>query len=126
MCARHCFLPSMMSWMPTSASSLTQFPCDVPVQLAAPPVAIAPAPCSAGHCRAETLDVVPEHLVNALPVRRCFLEQPQNSVENRHQIAAREARVRDEVNLDLLPRPLVVGRQPLGPGLERRPFPGEI
>src|SRR5947209_13167744 len=126
MCARHCFLPSIMSWIPTSASQPGQFPCDVPVQLLAPPVAIGPGPLATGQRRAEALDVVAQHLVNALPIRRCFFEQPEDAVEDRHQVATRETRIGEDVNLDLFPRRPVVGGQCLVSAFECFPFPGEV
>src|SRR5580700_85867 len=126
MCARHFFLPSMTSWIPTSASCPADFPCDLPVQLVAPSVAIAPSPLSAGQRRAEALDVVAQHLLDALPIRRCFFQQPEGAVEDRHQVAAAEAPVGEEVDLDLLPRRPLVRRQYIGPGFERVPFPGEV
>src|ERR1043166_8556206 len=116
----------MMSWMPMSASQPAQFPCDVPVQLFTPPVAVAPSPFSAGQRRAEARDVVAQYVVNVLPVRRCLLEQPQRTVEDRHQVAPRETRERGEVRLDLLPRRPEVGRQRRGPDLESLVLPGEI
>src|SRR5690349_7343544 len=116
----------MMSWMPTSASQPAKFSCDVAVQLLAPPVAIGACLLAAGQCRTEAGDVVAQHLVDVLSVRRCFFEQPQGGVEDRHQAAACEVPVREEVALELCPRRLVVGRQCRCPGLERLPFPGEI
>lgn len=64
--------------------------------------------------------------MDALPVGRCFFEQPQGCVEDRHQVAAGEAPMGEEVALDLFPRHPVFVRQGLGPGFERLPFPGEI
>jgi hypothetical protein len=61
--------------MPTSASSLTQFSCDLPVQLLTSPVATTPSPFPASQRRAEALDVVAQHLVHALAIRRRFLKQ---------------------------------------------------
>src|ERR1044072_5930828 len=104
MCARHCFLPSMMSWMPTSASQPVQFPGDVAVHLLAPAFAMAPAAFFAGQRRAEALDVVAQHVVNALSIGRRLFEQAQGTVENRRQVPAGEVRVGEKMPLDLLPR----------------------
>src|SRR5690349_2378563 len=111
----------MMSRMLTSASQPAQFPGDVPVQLLAPPVAIGPGTVSAGQCRAGAGDVVAQYLLDPLPLRRRLLEQRQGGVEDRHQVATGEAPEREELNRDLSPRRLVVGRQGLGPSLERVP-----
>src|SRR4051794_24072229 len=116
----------MMSWMPTSASQPAQFPCDIPVQLFAPPVAVGPGALSTGQRRAKAGNVVAEHLVDALPVGRRLFEQPEGGVDDRRQVAAGEARVGEEVALDLFPRRLVVGWQRRCPGFERLPLFGEV
>src|SRR3954470_5841949 len=103
MCARHCFLPSMTSWMLMSASQPAQFACDVPVQLLSPAVAVGAGPFSAGQCRAEAPDVVTENLLGALALRRRLLQQAEGGVEDRDQVAAGEVPVGQEVDLDLLP-----------------------
>src|SRR3954470_13603963 len=126
MWARHCFLPSMMSWMLTSAPQPAQLLGHVPVQLLAPPVAIGSSPLSTGQRGAEAWEVVAEYLLDALSVRRCHFEQPEGGVEDRHQVAAGEVSIGEEVGDDLPPRRPVVVRQSLRPGFERLPFSGEI